>query len=222
MPRIARVVVPGVPHHVTQRGVRSLPVFFGSADRRAYLRRLAEQGQLHGVRFLAYCLMGNHVHLVAVPSAEASLARAIGEAHRRYTRWVNLRQGVRGYLFQGRFFSCPLDEVHLLTAVHYIEHNPVRAGMVKRPWDYAWSSARFHVRRRATDELVEDRDLMGLVSDWREFLKTDRASDQVDLVHSRTRTGRPCGGQPFVKRAERITGRKLRPHPRGRPRRPAK
>lgn len=222
MPRIARVVIPGVPHHITQRGVRSLPVFFGSADRRAYLRLLAEQGQLHGVRFLAYCLMGNHVHLVAVPSAETSLARAVGEAHRRYTRWVNLRQDVRGYLFQGRFFSCPLDEVHLLTAVHYIEHNPVRAEMVRRPWDYAWSSARFHVRRRATDELVEDRSLMGLVSDWREYLNTDRGSDQVERLRSRTRTGRPCGGGAFVKRAERLTGRKLTPNPRGRPRRAMK
>ncbi|MFH1748389.1 MAG: transposase [Planctomycetota bacterium] len=222
MPRIARVVISGVPHHVTQRGVRSLPVFFGKEDRRTYLRLLAEQGKLHGVRFLAYCLMSNHVHLVAVPSTEASLARAIGEAHRRYTRWVNLRQGVRGYLFQGRFYSCPLDEVHLLTAVHYIEHNPVRAGMVKRPWDHAWSSARFHVGRRATDALVEDRDLIGLIPNWREFLNTDRSSDQVQLVQSRTRTGRPCGDRAFIKRAERITRRKLTPNRRGRPRRAEK
>ncbi|MFQ5805591.1 MAG: transposase [Phycisphaerae bacterium] len=218
MPRIARVVVPGVPHHLTQRGVRSLAVFFADEDRQTYLRLLSEQGKRHGVQFLAYCLMTNHVHLIALPAAEPSLARAVGEAHRRYTRQVNLEQGVRGYLFQGRFFSCPLDEVHLLTAVRYVERNPVRAGMVKRAWDYAWSSARFHVGLRETDDLIRDRNLLGLVPDWRAFLGMEEDSTQVEFLRGKTRTGRPCGSDAFIKRAERLTGRKLLAKPPGRPR----
>ena len=218
MPRLARVVLPDVPHHVTQRGVRSLPVFFCDRDGETYLQLLAEQAALHGVRFLSYCLMSNHVHLVAVPSNEIALARAIGEAHRRYTCSVNLRENVRGYLFQGRFFSCPLDEFHLLAAVLYVEHNPVRAQMVKRPWDYPWSSARFHVGLRQSDRLVRDRDLLGLVSDWRVFLETEPSSVDSKVLRAKTRTGRPAGDEDFVRRAERVTGRDLHPKPPGRPR----
>ncbi len=218
MPRIARVVVPGIPHHITQRGVRSMEVFFSDEDRLHYLHMLAEQARLHHVRFLAYCLMPNHVHLVAVPSDEPSLARVIGETHRRYTRLVNSRQGVRGYLFQGRFFSCPLDEVYLFTAVRYVERNPVRAGIVKRAWDYAWSSARFHVGLLGTDELVQDRDLLDRVSDWKAFLEIGVSADEQRFLQEKTRTGRPCGDEAFVKQAERLTGRELLPKRPGRPR----
>jgi putative transposase len=164
--------------------------------------------------------MNNHVHLVAVPRKEDSLSRAIGEAHRRYTRMVNSRQGVRGYLFQGRFFSCPLDDRYLLAAVRYVERNPVRAGLVKRAWEYPWSSARFHVGLRRRDCLVEDPDLLGLVDDWRSFLRSD--DEDADRVRQRTRTGRPCGASAFVKRLERRTGRRLAPRRPGRPKRKRK
>lgn len=216
MPRLARVVLPDIPHHVTQRGVRSLPVFFGESDRETYLHLLAEQAARHGVRILSYCLMTNHVHLIAVPASEKALARAIGEAHRRYTCLINHREDVRGYLFQGRFYSCPLDEFHMLAAVRYVEHNPVRARMVKRPWDYAWSSARFHVGLRHTDRLVQDRDLLGLVPDWREFLATEPSSADSEMVRAKTRTGRPAGNDAFIKRAERLSGRGLHLKPAGR------
>ncbi len=209
MPRIARVVVPNVPHHITQRGVRSLPVFFNDGDRRAYLGFLHEQGLKHGVAFLAYCLMTNHVHLVAVPKRKDGLARAIGEAHRRYTRRVNFRKKVRGYLFQGRFFSCPLDDEHFLAAVRYVELNPVRARKVRAAWEYRWSSCRFHVGLRQRDVLVQDRDLLGLESKWRRYLRDD--DERAELVQSKTRTGRPCGSDSFVRRMERRTGRSLRP-----------
>jgi len=89
--------------------------------------------------------MPNHVHLIAVPTSEDALQRAIGEAHRRYTRRVNFREGRRGPLWQGRFASCPLDEPHTLAAARYIEQNPVRAGLAATPWDYPWSSAAAHV-----------------------------------------------------------------------------
>ena len=209
MPRIARVVVPNVPHHIVQRGVRALPVFYNDGDRRAYLGFLHEQGLRHGVAFLGYCLMTHHVHLVAVPKREDGLARAIGEAHRRYTRWVNFRKKVRGYLFQGRFSSCPLDDEHCLAAVRYVELVPVRGRKVRAAWDYRWSSCRFHVGLRKRDFLVQDRDLPGLESTWRRYLRED--DERAKRVQRKTRTGRPCGSESFVRKMERRTGRSLRP-----------
>lgn len=190
-------------------------VFFSNRDREEYLHLLKEHSEQYAVEFLAYCLMANHVHLVAVPNTEQSLARTIGEAHRRYTRMVNFRQNVRGYLFQGRFFSCPLDERYLLTAVRYVELNPVRAGLVKRAWDYRWSSARYHVGLRKTDALVTDRDLWGLVSHWRRLLAVE--GDGVEQLRGKTRTGRPCGDEAFVRKTEKRTGRALLPRRPGRP-----
>src|SRR3989304_580413 len=161
MGRIARVVVPGCAHHVTQRGVRSMDVFFGDADREEYLRLLAEQGKRFHLRFLSYCLMSNHVHLVGVPKEPDSLSRGIGEAHRLYTRRVNFREGVRGYLLQGRFYSCPLDEAHGIPAVRYVQRDPARAGLAEEPWEYRWSSAAFHVGLVSEDPLVADGSWLG-------------------------------------------------------------
>ena len=154
MARIARIVVPGMPHHVVQRGVRRMDVFFSDDDRYAYLDLLAEQGRRFGVRYLAWCLMANHVHLIAIPEQESSLARGIGEAHRRYTRRINFQQGWRGYLFQGRFHSFPLDGNYLLAAMRYVLRNPVRAGLVNRPWDYPWSAARWLAGFASEDPLA--------------------------------------------------------------------
>jgi putative transposase len=148
-----------------------MAIFDWDADRRQYLGLVAEQGERFGLRFLAYCLMSNHVHLVVVPAEQDSLARGIGEAHRLYTRMVNFRQGVRGYLFQGRFHSCPLREAHLVSAVRYVERNPVRAGVVKMAWEYGWSSAGYHVGRRKTDPLVRAAEELAGIRDWRELLR---------------------------------------------------
>ncbi len=144
MARIARIILPNFPHHITQRGVRSLSVFHSDEDRREYLYLQKEQGERYDVSFISYCLMDNHIHLIAIPRNETGLAKAIGEAHRLYTRRINFREKVRGYLFQGRFFSCPLDNSHLYSAVRYVERNPVRAKIVKNAWDYNWSSAAYH------------------------------------------------------------------------------
>ena len=216
MARMARVVLPGVAHHVTQRGVRSMSIFDSDADRREYLGLLAEQGERFGLRFLAYCLMSNHVHLVVVPAEQDSLARGIGEAHRLYTRMVNFRQGVRGYLFQGRFHSCPLDEPHLVSAVRYVERNPVRAGLVHRAWEYGWSSARYHVGLRKTDPILSDAEELAGIRDWRELLSSDPA--ELATLRQMSRTGRPCGSGEFIRWAERVTGRRLHALSPGRPR----
>jgi putative transposase len=156
MPRLARVVVSDVPHHVTQRGNRRQPTFFCDEDYEAYLDLMAEWTRRHGVEVWAYCLMPNHVHLVATPPSEAALAHAIGEARRRYTRRVNFRQGWRGHLWQGRFASFPMDEEHLYRAVRYVALNPVRARLVRLPWRYRWSSAAAHLAGQ-DDRLVRVR-----------------------------------------------------------------
>ena len=218
MARISRIVIPGYPHHVIQRGVRSLDVFTTDEDRLAYLSFLAEAAVRFGLDILAWCLMTNHVHFVAIPLTETSLARGFGEAHRRYTRMKNFEQHVRGYLFQGRFSSSVLDERHLLAAVRYVELNPVRAGMVAQVWDYPWSSATFHTGHRESDPLVRDRTLSGLISDWKGFLAGENAGE-VDRVRSATQTGRPAGDDDFVAVVENLTGRDLRKGKPGRPRR---
>lgn len=141
MARIARVVAAHVPHHVTQRGNRRQQVFFCDEDYETYRALVAEGCRRAGVDVLGYCLMPNHVHLILSPHTEDGLRAALGEAHRRYTRHVNFRERWRGYLWQGRFASFPMDEKYLLACARYVELNPVRARLVKRPQDWAWSSA---------------------------------------------------------------------------------
>lgn len=135
MARLARIVIPDVPHHVTQRGNRRQAVFFGDEDYAAYREVMAAACHLRGVRCLAWCLMPNHVHLVLVPPAADALRAALAEAHRQYSRRINFAHGWTGYLWQGRFASYPMDEPYLMTAVRYVERNPVEAGLVARAED---------------------------------------------------------------------------------------
>jgi putative transposase len=208
---MARVVAAEVPHHVVQRGNRRQPVFFSSADYKAYLRLMAAWCGKQGVEVWAYCLMTNHVHLVAVPGSERGLARAIGEAHRRYTVRVNQRENWRGYLWQGRFSSYPLDEQYLLAAVRYVELNPVRIGLVDRPWQYQWSSAAAHVRNR-DDVLVRVKPMRDRVADWREYLSIEPDSTDLEVMRRHMRTGRPLGSPEFVETLEAKLARSLAPH----------
>jgi putative transposase len=216
MARISRIVAQGHPHHVTQRGVRSMDVFHSDDNRLAYISFLSEEAARFGLDILSWCLMTNHVHFIAVPQSETSLARGFGEAHRRYTRMKNFSQGVRGYLFQGRFSSCVLDQRHLLAAARYVAWNPVVAGMVKTPWEYSWSSARFQCGLIDHDPLVKDRTLLGLITNWQEFLSTG-AEAESELLKQTTRTGRPAGDERFVEHVESLTGRELKIQRAGRP-----
>ncbi len=219
MPRIARVVVPGQPHHVTQRGVRSIRVFFSDQDRQTYLDLVSEQFEAHAVEVRAWCLMTNHIHLIAIPETEDGLAAAVGQVHQRYTRMINFRQKKRGYLFQGRFHSCVMDQPYFLAAVAYVELNPVRAKMCTSAWDYRWSSARFHVGLRKSDALVRRRDLLGMESRWRSHLRGEE--EHADFLRKKTRTGRPCGDTAYVRHIESCTGRNLTPgKPGPRPKKP--
>ena len=207
---IARVVIPGVPHHVTQRGNRRMETFFCDEDYQAYLDLMAERCGHWGVEVWAYCLMPNHVHLIAVPATADGPARAIGEAHRRYTRRINFRENWRGYLWQGRFASFPMDETWLLRAARYVELNPVRAKLCKVPWRWRWSSAAAHVKGK-DDVLAVAAPLLERVEEgWKEFLAGGVEPDEAGAFRRHERTGRPLGGGAFITRLERILRRALR------------
>ena len=210
MPRIARVVVPGIAHHITQRGNRRSQTFFCNEDYLLYLDLMAEWCKRCGVTVWAYCLMPNHVHLIAVPEMEDGLRRAIGEAHRRYTRHINFRESWRGYLWQGRFASFPMDDAHLLSAARYIELNPVRARLVEKPEAYRWSSARAHLAGK-DDLLAKVRPLLEFVDDWASFLSQDLSESEMDMLRNHERTGRPLGEKEFIIQIEKALGRTLQP-----------
>ena len=214
MARIARVVVPNLPHHVTQRGNRRQKTFFEDGDYQLYLELLAAGCARARTELWAYCLMPNHVHLLVVPTKADGLRGAIADAHRRYTRAINFRKGWRGHLWQERFASFPLDERHLLAAARYIELNPVRARLVKKPEQYRWSSAKAHLRGTASATMNTGA-LLELVSDWRDFLSAGLERDMAERLRLHERTGRPLGDESFVKRLERRLKRALRPQKRG-------
>lgn len=226
MARLPRIVIPGVAHHVTQRGNRRLPVFFGDPDRALYLSLLHEGCERAAVACLAWCLMDNHIHLILVPEAADGLRAALGEAHRRYTRHVNLREGWRGYLFQGRFASYPMDDAHLMAAARYVENNPVAAGMAARAEQWRWSSARSHVagRRVKGDPLTDVAALGAHVANWRAMLRHgleageagEEAERIAEAIEARLRTGRPLAAEAWIARREAELERALAPRKRGR------
>jgi len=216
MARMARLVVPNHPHHVTQRGVRRMETFSSDGDYQAYIELVATSCKKAGTQVWAYCLMPNHVHLILVPCCEDGLRAALGEAHRRYTRMINFREGCRGHLWQERFHSFPMDEAHLHACARYVELNPVRAGLVKRPEGWLWSSARAHLKG-GDDALVTVKPLLERVGDWQQFLACGVKDAELNQFHMHTQTGRPLGTDAWVKALEAGTGRKLRARSPGRP-----
>lgn len=220
MPRIARLVCPGLPHHVTQRGNRRGVIFFADEDRQFYLRLLGDYTRRHEVDVLAYCLMTNHVHLVVVPRAASDLHRALRPLHMRYAQHVNRARSWSGHLWQGRYFSSALDECYLRAAIRYVERNPVRARMVERAEDYPWSSAR--ARCRGEPDLVVPAGapvMRGLpaAEDWSAWLVGDDDVEHLDQLRRNVDTGLPCGSPEFLETVQATTGRALGSGQRGRP-----
>jgi putative transposase len=215
MPRIARLVVCGLPHHVIQRGNRRQKVFFSDKDKVLYLEILRKQSQKTGIRFWAYCLMENHVHFVAVPDYPDSFSRGLGEAHRRYTSLINIRENWTGFLWQGRFLSNPLDEAHLFAAARYIERNPVRAGLVNLAEEYPWSSAKAHVLGIRDSLLSEDTPSF-FSNNWAHRLRIADQENELQLFGKHAQTGRPLGNEAFIQNLENSTGRKIAFQKRGR------
>jgi putative transposase len=222
MPRAARIVVPGVPHHVIQRGNNRQDVFFADDDRRFYLRTLCTQSQRFGLRVTGYCLMTNHVHLIAEPDRTESLARAIGSTHLIFTQYINRLHERIGHLWQDRFYSCPMDPHHTLAAMRYIERNPVRARMVRCAWRYPWSSAAIHCGEspRTRDDIPIDPVIWRQrypPEDWRKILRDPDDEAFIDRLRHQTTAGRPLGSDRFIAKLEAALNRRLRPRPRGRP-----
>jgi putative transposase len=201
------MVVAGLPHHVTQRGNRREAVFFEDGDHDIYRDLLAEQTRKAEVEVWAYCLMPNHVHLILIPTRADGLGLAVGEAHRRYTNFINARGRWTGHLFQSRFASVAMDEAHLMAAVCYVNLNPVRARLVSRAEDWPWSSARAHLAG-VDDSLVTVRPVLDRTSCFADLLLQDRAEDFAALRRSEG-SGRPLGTAEFVTGLERLLGRPI-------------
>lgn len=221
MPRLARSVFPRVPHHITQRGNRREQVFFTDEDRHAYLGWLKQYADRYELDILAYCLMSNHVHLVAVPVITESLQKALKPLHMRYAQRINRAQGWKGHVWQGRFFSCALDEDYLWAAVRYVESNPVRARMVRKAQDYPWSSAAAHCQLRSDEVLTtkrRSRRQFEAIGDWAVWLAEAEELEKLEVLRRNADKGLPCGSVAFVQRLEKLTGRTLRYRPQGRPR----
>ena len=215
------MVAPGVPYHITQRGNRREDVFFCEGDRTLYLKLLVEYGRKHGLAVKGYCLMTNHIHLVAVPERETSLCDVLKPVHLRYAQHVNWTRGLTGHVWQGRFFSCALDEAHYIAALRYVERNPVRAGLVEQAEDYPWSSAAGHCGLREDLFAPEAELLAEAAGDWRTFLKEAGEDADADRLRLHTRTGRPLGGTLFLTLLEAYLKRPVRPRRPGRKRKEA-
>lgn len=217
MARIARLVVPGFPHHVTQRGARKQRTFFSDFDYKMYRDLLSRARRNAGVEIWAYCLMPNHVHLVVVPQQPNGLANLFRLAHRTYAVAINAREGWQGHLWQERYHSFVMDDEHLLEATRYIELNPVRAGLCRRPGGWRWSSYDAHVNG-TDDDLVTVRPMLDRIGDWRRFIRAKENDNQTfTQLRERSRSGRPLGNDKFIDGLEKMTGRRLRPLKHGRP-----
>jgi len=211
MARMARVVVPNYPHHVTQRGNRRQTTFFRDADYKYYLELMPAFCRKAGTEIWAYCLMPNHVHLVMVPREEDGLRAVLGEVHRRYTGYINCREGWRGHLWQERFHSFVMDEAYLLAAVRYVERNPVAARLCDKPEQWRWSSTQAHIEEK-DDGLVRVQPMLGRIDDWHSYLTDSNKPEVADqLIRKHARTGRPLGTKTFIADLELLTGKRLAP-----------
>ena len=197
-------------------------LFEDDADREAYLGFLAGAAETYGLRFLAWCLMTDHVHLLLTPAEDRALGLGIGDAHRRYTRLVNFRQGVRGHLFQARFKSAVVQrDAHLVAVGRHVELNPVQAGLVGRAEDWPWSSAAFNAGDRRSDPLVKSPKLRKLAGSWRRVLRAGEQDSQRQRLEAQLESGLPVGSERWVRGLERKYRRRLHPGRPGRPRKHA-
>jgi len=215
MARLARVMLEGWPFHLTHRGNHREPVFRTADDRRTYLRLLDRFARKFGMLIWSYCLMDNHIHLIAVGRARSSISKALGNTHRAYSRRRNEETGVTGHLWANRFFSTALDDPHLWAAVRYVELNPVRARLVDKATDYPWSSARAHVGSSLDPLLDRERPFPGHIGDWAAWLNAGLEEQTAARLRANTATGRPTGSDGCLEELEARLGRPLRPRKRG-------
>ena len=221
MTRGPRIVLPEIPHHVTQRGSRRGLVFFSDEDKAHYLQLLRYYCERYGIEILAYCLMNNHVHHILVPGSPDALANALAATHMRYAQVINGTKGWQGHLWQERFFSSALDEGYLWSAIRYVERNPVSNGMVRHAWEYPWSSAAAHCGLRSDLLLTTDPKWiksLGEIKNWRDWLEDQDSLETIRTLREQTRRDHPCGASGFIETLEKRFNLQLRQKPRGRPR----
>jgi len=209
MPRLPRVAIPDYPHHVTHRGNRRTNVFRDEMDHHVYLKLLVKACTTFAVKIWAYCLMDNHVHLIAVPKRPDSLSKALQEAHGDYAEYFNAKYQKSGHLWQGRFKNAVMDISHLWNGVRYVERNPVRAGIVVRAQDFRWSSAASHCGLRPDRVLSSDLPLIEEISDWSAWLSEPEEEEALNFIRQRTHSGRPCAEDDSIRSMEALLGRKL-------------
>jgi putative transposase len=214
MARLARVVIPGLPHLITQRGNGRARVFFGNDDYTLYRDLLAESCKAADVAIWAWCLMPNHVHLVLVPSDTDGLRRALAPVHRRYAGIIHERRKRSGHFWQGRFGAVVLDEQYLAAALRYVSLNPVRARLVKSATAWRWSSTRAHVDSK-DDGMTARAPVRRRFRDFAALLDTEPEDNLFARLRAAESIGRPLGSDDFLTRIERQTRRKLKPAKRG-------
>jgi putative transposase len=219
MPRVARIVLPGMPHHITQRGNNKQDVFNSDQDRELYLGFLDQESRRYGLTISGYCLMINHVHIVGTPETARSMRMAIGRTNYRYSMHFNKLYNRCGHLWQGRYFSCVLDEEHFVYALRYVDLNPVRASLVSDACDYPWSSATAHTGQTDISGLLDLEwwnSFQGF-SEWCQLLQLELPKPLLERLRKHSTTGRPLGSDEFVKRMEARKNHRLHPLPIGRP-----
>jgi putative transposase len=216
---MARIVMPDVPHHITQRGNNRQNVFFIDDDKKAFLHYLKEQSARFGLIIEGFCLMTNHIHIIATPKMQDSLANTIGRTNLLYAQYINFMHGRSGHLWQNRFFSCPMETNYFFKALRYIEQNPVRARLTLRPWTYRWSSAAFHTGNNDEFGLLDKSRWYKLSSglNWKKILQEKVEKSDLNILRVYCRTGRPLGTDKFISKLEITLGRRLRASPVGRP-----
>ncbi len=217
MPRRARVIIPNVPHHITQRGVRRRRIFFSTEDYETYKRLLRRWAASSKVVVWAYCLMPNHVHVLAETSRPNGLARTFGGLHSAYARFVNAREQATGHLWQERFFSCAVEPLETSRVARYVLLNPVRAGMVARAEEWPHSSIHGHLGRIA-DPLIARSPIRNWVRDWHTLLACPSDLIFEEALREHTRRRAPFGSEAFIAELESSAGRSLRIRRPGRPR----
>ncbi|HUI55702.1 MAG TPA: transposase [Bryobacteraceae bacterium] len=210
------------PHHVTQRGNARRFILNCDSDRLVYRQLLLRYARLHQLSLLGYCLMSNHVHLIVMPRRPDSLAHTLKLTHGQYASYFNTRYQSSGHVWQGRYYSCPLDPPHLWAALRYTEHNPVRAGLVAEAERYPWSSAALHCGLPTAAEVEwEPWSAAWTAAAWREYLDGGAPAEEREAIRRCTHTGRPMGSPEFVAVLEQALHRRLRPEKGGRPRKQA-
>jgi len=209
MPRIARI----------QRGNYKQTVFNKDIDYKFYIECLNEYCEKYKLSVLAYCLMPNHVHFIVIPENEDSLSKTFNSCHMRYAHYFNKKNNLTGHLWQGRFYSCVLDDKHLYSAVRYIENNPLRAKLVEKAYNWNWSSAKEHINNEKSSLSLVDIAKFMEIDDWKAYLFQKEEEEVIKKIRANTLTGRPSGNDTFIEELEKTFGKRLKALPHGRPRR---